>query len=417
MKPIIIIGNGVAGVTAARELRKRDTEVPIIIISGETDHHKPYEDHFWVENRIELKRGWVKSIDHEAHTITLEDGNLEYRDLVLAVGSTPNKFGWPGQDLPGVQGLYSKQDLDAVEESAQLGAKHAVITGGGLIGIEMAEMLVSRGIGVSFLVREDKFWGAVIPDEEAEMIEDHIREHHIDLRMGEEMDSVFAGEDGRAAYVTTKNGEKIECQIVGLTAGVRPNIDWLKEGSEVECERGIMVDEHFKTNLPNIWAIGDCAQLRTPPPGRRPIEAVWYVGKIQGAHVAANILGDTRTYDPGIWWNSAKFLDIEYQTYGTVLPQPPEGEKSFDDQTVVGVNTFGIRHRHQVWEHWLSEKATITEVLSNLAAANFDPEFFTQYEDEIINHWNINNTQQVTKQITKGLFTSLLTKLNLFQKS
>jgi len=170
-----------------------------------------------------------------------------------------------------------------------------------------------------------------------------------------------------------------------------------------------MVDEHFKTNLPNIWAIGDCAQLRTPPPGRRPIEAVWYVGKIQGAHVAANILGDTRTYDPGIWWNSAKFLDIEYQTYGTVLPQ--------DDQTVVGVNTFGIRHRHQVWEHWLSEKATITEVLSNLAAANFDPEFFTQYEDEIINHWNINNTQQVTKQITKGLFTSLLTKLNLFQKS
>ncbi len=451
MHPIIIIGNGIAGVTAAREIRKRNVEIPILIVSGETDHHfsrtalmyifmghmnykdtKPYEDHFWKENRLDLKRAWVEKIEHESNRIIFQGGEaMEYSDLILAVGSTPNKFGWPGQDLPGVQGLYSKQDLDELEKNA-VGAKHAVIAGGGLIGIEMAEMLITRGIGVSFLVREKKFWGSVIPEEEAKMIEEHIHEHHVDLRMGDELDSIHAGDDGKVSHIITKTGEKIDCAIVGLTAGVRPNIDWIKEGSEVETDRGILVDNHFKTNLPNVWSIGDCTQMRTPPEGRRPIEAVWYVGKIQGAFVAANICGDTLDYDPGIWWNSAKFFDIEYQTYGTVLPTPQEGEKTFfwkapdkhitvrinyreSDLAVTGVNVFGVRHRHQVWEKWLSDEAKITDVLSELGAANFDPEFFKQYEDEIIEHWNQENSQQVTKTLGKGLFSSLLGKLNTFK--
>jgi len=199
MHPIIIIGNGISGVTAARQIRKRQPETPILMISGETDHHfsrtalmyifmghmnyedtKPYEDHFWSENNIELLRAWVTKIDSPNNQIILHnDDKIEYSHLILAVGSTPNKFGWPGQDLIGAQGLYTKQDLDTLEERAKI-AKHAVIVGGGLIGIEMAEMLISRGIGVTFLVREKKFWGGVIPQEEAEMVERHIygKNHH-----------------------------------------------------------------------------------------------------------------------------------------------------------------------------------------------------------------------------------------------
>ena len=82
---------------------------------------------------------------------------MAYDKLILAVGSKPNKFGWPGQDLPGVQGLYSAQDLDELENNS-INAKRAVIVGGGLIGIEMAEMLLSRGIAVTFFVREKSFW-------------------------------------------------------------------------------------------------------------------------------------------------------------------------------------------------------------------------------------------------------------------
>lgn len=448
MKPIIIIGNGISGVTAAREIRKLDSKVPILIISGETDFHfsrtalmyifmghmnyedtKPYEDFFWSKNRIELLRGWVTRIDHENNQIVMaDDKQIDYQDLILAVGSTPNKFGWPGQNLLGVQGLYTKQDLDTLEESAKT-AKHAVIVGGGLIGIEMAECMLSRGIGVTFLVREKNFWDLVIPKEEAMMIEKHIREHHCDLRMEEELDSIHPGENGRVGHIITKNGEKINCEIVGLTAGVRPNIGWLKDHDALEMQRGIMIDHHFKTNLPNVWAIGDCAQFIDPLPGRRPLEQVWYTGKMHGAFVAQNIAGEAREYNPGIWWNSAKFFDIEYQTYGVVMPQPQEGESCFfwqsekghvtlrihfdtDSLAVKGVNVFGMRHRHQVWEDWIASEAKIPEVIANLAAANFDPEFFKQYEPMIIKHWNTTHPEhQVTQKVKKGLFSKLLQNL------
>lgn len=448
MQPIIIIGNGIAGVTAVREIRKLDSEVPLVIISGETDHHfsrtalmyifmghmnykdtKPYEDFFWEKNRIELLRAWVETIDSDNNQIVLQGGEtMAYQELILAVGSVPNKFGWPGQDLPGVQGLYSKQDLDQLEESAKT-AKHAVITGGGLIGIEMAECLLSRGISVSFLVREKKFWGSVLPEEEAHMIGDHILTHHCDLRMGEELDSIQEGPDGRVSHVLTKKGERIDCQIVGLTAGVRPNIAWMASNEAIETDRGILVDHYFRTNIPNIWSIGDCAQFREPLPGRRPLEQVWYTGKMHGAHLAENLRGKKKPYEPGIWWNSAKFFDIEYQTYGMVLPKLSEGLSTFfwraenanvtirinyetASLAVTGCNVFGMRHRHQVWEHWIESKTTITEVLANLAAANFDPEFFKQYESQIIQHWNAMNPQkQVAIKVKKGLFSGLLKSL------
>lgn len=448
MNPVIIIGNGISGVTAAREIRKLNPETPILIISGETDHHfsrtalmyifmghmnyadtKPYADSFWAENRIDLLRGWVTAIDHENHEITMaDDSKLRYSDLILALGSTSNKFGWPGQDLPGVQGLYSKQDLDQLEDYAKT-AKRGVVVGGGLIGIEMAECLLSRGIPVTFLVREEKFWEIVIPKEEAEMIEKHIREHHCDLRMAEELDSVFAGDDGKVAYITTKSGERIDCEIVGLTVGVRPNIDWLSGNEALEKDRGIMIDHHFKTNLPNVWAIGDCAQFREPLPGRRPMEQVWYTGKMHGAFVAQNIAGTAKPYEPGIWWNSAKFFDIEYQTYGMVLPNPPENESSFfwqaeegyhtlrinfdtESLAVKGCNVFGMRHRHQVWENWIGSETKVPEVIANLAAANFDPEFFKQHEASILAHWNQSYPEhQVTQKVKRGLFTNLLRSL------
>ncbi len=451
-QPIIIIGNGVAGATAAREIRKRMSEVPILMISGETELHysrtalmyvfmghmnfedtEAYSRDFWRKNRIELKQAWVTSIRGEDKAIELENGEvLEYSELILATGSIPNKFGWPGQDLPGAQGLYSKQDLEEVEESAKT-AKHAVLVGGGLIGVEMAEMLISRGIGVTFLVREKNFWGSVLPFEESRMVGKHILEHHIDLRYEDELVEIVAGDNGRVAKVLTKKGKEIPCEIVGLTAGVRPNIDWLRDTEGLELGRGIKVDHYFRTSMPNVWSIGDCAEFTEPLPGRRPIEQVWYTGKMQATFLAETLSGNEREYSPGIWWNSAKFFDIEYQTYGVVMPKPKEGEEVFfwEDQerklsfrvhfetasrAVTGVNVFGLRHRHQVWEHWISEKTPVTEVLERLPEANFDPEFFRQVEPEILEKWNTQHPDQQVKAAPaakKGLFSQLLKTLNI----
>lgn len=428
MNNIVIIGNGIAGITTARHVRKQDSEAKITVISAETDHFfsrtalmyiymghmrykdtKPYEDYFWDKNRIDLVRGYVKSVDFDSQTLHLENTTIAYDKLVIATGSTPNKFGWKGQDLPGVQGLYSMQDLEALEEStAKNQVKRAVIVGGGLIGVEFAEMLISRGIKVTFLVRENRFWGGVLPIEEGGMIAEHmIKDHHVDLRLEEELGEVIEGENGRACAILTKKGERIDCELVGLTAGVHPNVDFLKE-TKLDIGRGIKVNKFLETNMPNVYAAGDCAEVQETVPGRRPIEAVWYVGRMMGETLGRTLTGNKMAYEPGVWFNSAKFMDVEYQTYGNVLANEQDDETTFfwkhptkhisfravydsNTKALKGINNFGIRLRHKICDKWIKEKTHMDKVMVELKDANFDPEFFKPYEEEIVAQYNKEN--------------------------
>jgi len=425
---IVIIGNGIAGTNAARFIRKR-SEHQITMISEESwqpfsrtalmyvymghlkleDTHL-YEDWFWEKNRIERVMGRVQRVDVAIKQVFLENGSsLEYDKLIIATGSKFNKFDWPGQDLEGVHGLYHLQDLEAMERFSP-GLKRAVVVGGGLIGIEMAEMFHSRHIPVTFLVREQSFWDAVMPPEESDMINRHIREHGIDLRLETELKEILGDEGGRVAAVVTKKGEKIDCGFTGLTVGVSPSIDFLKE-SGIETKRGILTDEYLTSSNPDVYAIGDCVELRQPGEGRKPIEAIWYTGRMMGQTVAATICGEKTTYQPRLWFNSAKFMDIEYQVYGDVPAKTPEhisslywehedGRKSIrinyetKGGAVTGFNLMGVRYRHEVCEKWILTRTNIETVLQNLSLANFDPEFGDQYERQVLEKYNqLNNTQ------------------------
>jgi len=429
MEHIVIIGNGISGVTAARHIRKlsnpsaNKTDRKITIVSAETDyffsrtalmyvymghlkfeHTQPYENWFWEKNRIDLKKGYVEKIDTKNSTLLFTEGDsLKYDKLIIATGSKPNKFGWPGQDLKGVQGLYSKQDLDNLEVFAPNNevCKRAVIVGGGLIGIELAEMFNSRNIPVTFLVREQSFWDIVLPTGESQMLNRHIKNHHIDLRLGVNLKEIIADENGQAkAVVIAETGETIECDFVGLTAGVSPNIDFIKD-SGIEIGRGVKVNRFLETNIKDVYAIGDCAEQREPIGNRKSIEAVWYTGRMMGETVAQTICGNRIEYKPGHWFNSAKFFDIEYQTYGWVFAKPKEGHAHFhwkhnDDTKCItmeydtvtnkfkGINTFGIRMRHEVFDKWLTEKRDMDYVMNHLYEANFDPEFYKHFEKNIL---------------------------------
>lgn len=413
---VVIIGNGISGVTLARNLRKMDSGARITLVSGESEyffsrtalmyvfmghmkfeHTQPYENHFWEKNRIELKEGWVEKVYFEKKSLVFSSGeNMLYDSLVIATGSKPNKFGWPGQDLSGVQGLYSKQDLELMETNTQIGVQRAVIVGGGLIGIEMAEMLAYKKIPVIFLVRESGFWNNILPKEESELVGRHIHEHHIDLRLETELKEILSDSEGKVSAVVTSKGEKLECQFVGLTAGVTPNIDFLKN-SGLEVNRGVKVDEYFQTNISDVYAIGDCAEFeKAPAPDRRPIEQVWYTGRIHGETLAHNLCNKPVPYRPGVWFNSAKFLDIEYQTYGVVPATWDEdqfknfywehssGKVAFRllmdlDGKILGVNNFGFRLRHELMDRAIREKWSGGKVMAKLKQANFDPEFFAPY--------------------------------------
>jgi NAD(P)H-nitrite reductase large subunit len=417
MKHIVIIGNGISGITAARHIRKRSNH-KITIISGESeyffsrtalmyiymghlkfDHTKPYEDNFWKKNKIDLVFDWVERVNSTTKSLTLRTkGTLSYDILIIASGAKPNKFGWPGQDLNGVQGLYHKQDLELMEQNTK-GIQHAVLAGGGLIGVEMAEMLLSRNISVTFLVRENAFWSNVLPLQEANLISRHIRTHHVDLRFDSELKEIKGDSNGRVQSIITKSGEEIACQFVGLTVGVSPNISFLKD-SGIATARGVLVNEFLETNMPDVYALGDCAERTYELPGRRNIEQVWYTGRMMGEVVAQTICGSKTKYEPGPWFNSAKFFDIEYQTYGQVGNElkPHESEFYWEHSSgtkcvhliwntmtreFIGINTFGIRMRHEKFDTWLRAKKTVDFVMEHLEEANFDPEFFTRYEKEI----------------------------------
>ena len=446
MENIVIIGNGIAGISAARHIRKL-SDKRIIVISGETDyffsrtalmyvymghmkfeHIQPYEDWFWEKNRIELVRGYVTKVNPEIKQLLIDGSRaLHYDKLIIATGSKPNKFGWPGQDLHGVQGLYSKQDLDLLEVNApnKEVCRRAVIVGGGLIGIELAEMLRSRGIPVTFLVREDSFWNGVLPQGESQMINEHIQEHHIDLRLSSNLKEIVSDENGKVkSVIVAETGEEIPCDLVGLTAGVTPNVDFLKD-SGIELGRGVKVNRHLETNIKDIYAIGDCAEQHEPIGNRRPIEAVWYTGRMMGETVAQTICGNKMEYKPGHWFNSAKFLDIEYQTYGWVFSEKikKEEEKHFhwrhpkekicitvafnkENNQFLGINTFGIRMRHQVFDKWLTQEKSIDYVMEHLADANFDPEFYKKHESLIIAQYNsdFNKSIKPKKKSLKRIF-------------
>lgn len=426
MEHIVIIGNGIAGITAARHIRKL-SDKKITIVSSESEHFfsrtalmyvymghmrwqdiKPYEDWFWDKNRLDLKKGYVETVDTDTKTLHFKEGDtLTYDKLILATGSTTNTFGWDGLDLNGVQGLVSKQDLELLEKNAPNNKEcpSAVIVGGGLIGIEMAEMLRTRDIKVTLLVREPAFWENALPLLSSQMLSRHIESHGVDLRHHAHLDKILGDENGNVRGVLTTSGEEIPCQVVGIATGVKPNIEFLRS-SKIESGMGILVDKNLKTNIPDVYAIGDCAQQREPIGLRPPIEAVWYTGRMMGETVAQTICGNPFEYNPGHWFNSAKFFDIEYQTYGWVFPQSRlrDYEEQFhwkcesdlraitisyhkENGKFLGINTFGIRMKHEVFDRWLRENRIVDYVVKNLGEANFDPEFFRRYEREILEEY------------------------------
>ena len=438
---LVIIGNGITGVTCALAVRRLQPEARITLVSGESAHHysrtalmyvymghlryqdiKPYGDWFWDENRLALVHATATALNTAEKLLTLDDGTtLAYDQLLLATGSESKLAGWPGQQLAGVQGLYGLPDLEAMARDTH-GISRGVVVGGGLIGVELAEMLHTRGIEPMVLVRDARYWGSVLPPEEATLVDRQFRENHVAVRYSTELREILGDAHGRVRAVVTTAGEEIACQWVGLATGVTPNLT-LAKTSAVETDKGILVDAFLRTSVAGVFAAGDCAQHRQAGAGEVPIEQLWYTGRMQGETVAHTICGQPTAYRRGIWFNSAKFFNLEYQTYGHAPASPTPGLNSFywehasartalriyfraeAPHAVVGFNAMGLRLRHAVCEQWIRDQVPAGTVLAHLGAANFDPEFSRQHEAAIVADFNRQfPAQAVALKQRKGLF-------------
>ncbi|MEY3323169.1 MAG: hypothetical protein RLZZ417_2752 [Bacteroidota bacterium] len=420
---IVIIGNGISGVSVAKSLRE-SSDAEITIVSSESISFfsrpalmyvfmgkmrfkdiLPFPSDYWVRNKMKQVYGVVDEIDAENQKVCLDNGSvLHYDKLVLALGSQPKSLGLDEFKLEGIQGFYSLQDLEKLQDSAKK-IKHASIIGGGLIGVELAEMFVSRGISFTFWVREKWFGSNFLPQEEAELVTNHLLSKNINIKFEIEIIGFEADGLNRVKSVESHSGEKSDTDLVCICIGVKPNVDWLKL-TNVQINTGVLVNEHLQTNIASIYAVGDCVEFKNPVYGRKSIETLWYTGRLMGEYLGKNILHENPPpYEPGIYFNSAKFFDVEYQIYGDVPPsfsesygtvfwKHPTKYKSIrlvynaTNKVFIGCCVLGIRFRQEVCEKWIKEKWKISEVLPLLSEANFDSEFSTRHEKEFMDIYN-----------------------------
>ncbi len=421
---VVIIGNGIAGITAALTLRSENNEASILVISDETElfysrtalmyvymRELQFADtvvhakEFYKKKRIDLEFATVKKLDCENRRVETTAGKDHAFDyLLIAPGSRPRMPGIAGETLTGVQGLYSRQHLEELELRTGSAVGRAVVVGGGLIGVELAEMLTKRRIPVTFLIRDKSYFRSILPEEESQLVTAEILRHGIDLRPETGLKSIEGNAAGQVSAVTTDKGESIACDLLGLTIGVQPRIE-LAAGTPLKTARGFTTDTCLQTNVPGIFAAGDAAEVMLPG-NQAKVQQLWYTGRMQGRTAGQNlaraIAGSPLVpYDPGIFFNSAKFFSLEYQTYGIVPPEASPNNSvlwqdasqqkliriSFDaqnpDRPVTGFNVLGIRYRHEVCEKWIREKIPVKQVAASLSEANFDPEFYPQFEKEI----------------------------------
>ncbi len=402
----VIVGNGVAGVTAAITVRSREPQAEITIISGEGTYFfsrtammyalmghmelrqlEPFERSIWKQKKIQLLHDWVTDLDASQGELRTRSGRtIPFDRLLIATGSSPRIPDWPGLSdaKTGVVNFVSLQDLERCEQLLPK-ARLATVVGGGLIGVELVECLIHHRIPVRFLVREPHFFHAALSVDEAKLVEEHLRQKGVELHTNESVTRVGVTDTGAVSQVETSSGKQHNCDVLGIAIGVRPAVDWLGQVSTPpEIGRGVKVDPSFQTSLPSVYAAGDCAEIG--PTGF--VEQLWYTAKRQGELAARAMLGDQVQYAPPTFFNSSKFFEIEFTCVGISHPGPA-GREYFSslpgrpvsvrlleqDGVFAGISLLGSRWRHQHFERWIAERRTVGYVIEHLREAQFDVEF------------------------------------------
>jgi NADPH-dependent 2,4-dienoyl-CoA reductase/sulfur reductase-like enzyme len=405
----IILGNGVAGTTAALELRRRDDRAEITLVSSESDYFfsrtglmyalmgrmslaelEPHERPAYDRARIRRVRGRATDLDARARTLTLSTGEaLSWDALVLATGSVPREIDAHGiKSVPrGVTSFVSLANLAELEALIP-STRHAVVVGGGLIGVELCECLRHHGVSVTCVVRGPWFWPEGLGPEEGALVGRHLRARGVTLREGESLTEVGSDANGRVSSVKLSSGEMISCALLGVAIGVEPNVRWLRGcATPPRIDRGIVTDDRLATSLEGVWAAGDCAEVTTD--AGPVIEPLWYAARRQGAFVGRQLSGASERYRPPLLVNSAKFFELEYTSVGpvgahseglsSVLYEHPERAITVrllhgPEGALQGFCALGSRWDTELLSRWIDERRPMDFVRARLREAQFDHE-------------------------------------------
>ncbi len=331
---ILIVGAGHGGAQAAIALRQAKFEGSIAIIGDEPEI--PYERpplskeyfagekefdrilirprKFWDERAVDMLLSQrVQSVDAAAHSVTTDAGEtITYGKLIWATGGSPRMLPIPGGNLPGVQGVRTRADADAMKAAADT-ADQIVVIGGGYIGLEAAAVLSKFGKKVVLLEALDRVLARVAGEALSRFYEAEHRAHGVDLRLGVGVEAI-EGTD-RATGVRLVTGEVIPADLVIVGIGIVPAVQPLIAAG-AEGSNGVAVDETCRTSLPDVFAIGDCAAHANNfcEGATIRLESVQNAND-QANTVAKAIMGDPQPYHAVPWFWSNQY-DLKLQTVG-----------------------------------------------------------------------------------------------------
>ena len=345
MAPYVIVGNGVAAVNAVEAIRARGERTPISVLTDqECAFYSRPSLYYIMLGRIELADAWgrpqdfyerngvelrcgttVTRVDAQAHRVEIEGGeSLEYSRLLLATGTRGRMLPWAERPLSGIITLNTLSDVTNIIEL--LGrAREAVVVGGGLTSIELVEVCRHQGVPVTFVMRGDGFFDVQLDGYEAELIHQRLRMGGVAIRTQTEIAEVRE-EAGRVAAAITTSGEEIPCDVAACTVGVAANNE-LAAAAGGETERGIVVDDKMRTTLPDVYAAGDCAQVRGGDGRPTRSEMLWYVAAAMGRVAGANMAGGEEAYRRRVFLNVAEFCGLDFCGVGSIVPGQPEVEE------------------------------------------------------------------------------------------
>jgi NADPH-dependent 2,4-dienoyl-CoA reductase/sulfur reductase-like enzyme/nitrite reductase/ring-hydroxylating ferredoxin subunit len=328
---VVIIGAGAAGGAAAEMLRREGYDGPVTLIGA--DESLPYDrpnlskdylagsapeewiplrpPEFYREQKIDaLTNTTVTSIDPKAKQVMLSDGrSLGYGALLLATGAEPIHLTVPGADLPHAFYLRTLTDSRRIIEKAK-NARRAVVIGASFIGLEVAWSLRERKLEVAVLGRDSVPLGKVLGTEMGNLVRETHEAHGVKFHFGRRTAAIHD------RYVQLDDGTKLDCDLVVVGIGVRPNTH-LAEQAGIATDNGVLVNEFLETNIPGIFAAGDIARWPDPRAGRIRVEH-WVVAQRQGQTAARNILGARESFTiPPFFWSNHFDLHIHYVGHGS----------------------------------------------------------------------------------------------------
>lgn len=303
----VIIGSGIAALSSAAAIRKRNATAAITLLTEENvkTYYRPalsdylstelpddklyvYSDSWYEENQVEVRTSSrVASIDTAGKKVLLEEGASQaYDKLIIATGARSNIPPFKGVDNAGVYALRTLADAGELKKALQE-SKKAVVIGGGILGLEAIEEMLAMNIQVSVVEHNSRLMPRQLDEPASQRLQELMQARGVNLCLGVDTEEILG--DGKATGVKLNNGEVLEADLVLLSTGVKPNVELAREAG-LQADRGIVVDAGMRTSVSGVYAAGDVAQV-----GDRLI-GLWSVSREMGNVAGAVAAGDWLEY-------------------------------------------------------------------------------------------------------------------------